>query len=220
MSVKRRGFVKTLLLSPAVPAALKAQQPPANTQQPVPQPDTSARQAPRVPTNPAQLKTTEVDLTAETIQRFFTADQYAALQKLGSVLVPPIKGNPGAVEAKAPEFLDFLISVSPAIRQTTYRNGLDYLNAQAKQKFNKSFAELSAADAGAIIKPLMVVRAWPQDLPTDPIKSFIVQAHEDLRTATRNSKEWADAAATTGRRFTRGGSSGLYLAPVDPLVGD
>jgi len=56
--------------------------------------------------------------------------------------MPPMRGNPGAIECGAPEFLDFLIGASPADRQRLYRNGLDMLNAHARKQFNKSFAEL------------------------------------------------------------------------------
>lgn len=220
MSIKRRGFVKSLLLTPAVPAALSAQQTPT-PQQPVPQPNTPARQVPQQPKSPVRLKTTEADLAAETAPHFFTADQFAALRKLGAILMPPIKGNPGALEAQAPEFLDFLIGVSPEDRKKLFRNGLDQLNAQAKRKYTKSFADLNATEADAILRPLLVVRPWPEDLPSDPLKSFVTQVHDDLRTATMNSREWAQATAKSPRRFSRGSrASGLYWAPIDPVSGE
>ena len=129
--------------------------------------------------------------------------------------MPPLKGNPGALEADAPEFLDFLISVSPADRQKLYRQGLDQLNASAKNHFHKSLAELDTTQADSILKPLLVARPWPEDLPGDPMQTFIAQVHEDFRTATMNSREWA-AWQHIGGRFTRG--SGMYWAPIDPVV--
>ncbi len=220
MRIKRRGFVRGLLLAPAAPAVLNAQQT-TPQQQPVPQPNTPARQVPRQPNNIPTLKVTEVDLTAETSPHFFSADEFGVLQKLGAILLPPLKGNPGALDAHAPEFLDFLISASPADRQKLYRNGLDRLNLQAKQKFHKGFAELDATQADAIIRPLLVVRPWPEDLPHDPTKNFLAQVHEDLRTATMNSREWAEASAKSGRRFSRGArTTGLYWKPIDPIEGN
>jgi hypothetical protein len=118
--MKRRKFVQNLLAAPAVaPLAAQTQQ-----QRPSTQPNTTARQDPRQPQEIAQLAVTEVDLVAATQPRFFTADQFSALQKLAAVLVPPLKGKPGAMDAQAPEFLDFLIGVSPEERQSLYRNGL------------------------------------------------------------------------------------------------
>lgn len=224
MSIQRRSFVRSLLIAPAVPAGLAAQQaassatPQTTPQQPTPQPNTPARQVPNQPREIPFLKTTPPDLSAETDARFFTADQFAALEALARILVPPMKGNPGAVDAHAPEFLDFLIGASPADRQKIYRTGLDALDAQAKKRFHKPFAEFDASQADSILKPLLVVRPWPEDLPSDPVQSFVAQVHEDLRTATFNSREWATAAGKTSRRFSRGGrGTGLYWKPVDPI---
>jgi hypothetical protein len=206
--MKRRGFVRGLILAPAAQAALSAQQP-------------AAPARPAAPLPPALLKTTGADLTAEIHVQFFTPAQFAVLQKLGALLMPPLKGNPGALDAQAPEFLDFLVSVSPAPRQKLYRDGLDHLNTQAKEKFGKPFPELDAKQADAILRPLLTVRFWTQDRPADRYQDFMAQVHDDLRTATTNSREWADTAQKTGRRFGSGSQTrGFYWAPIDPIVGD
>lgn len=167
------------------------------------------------------LETTDSDLTAQpAAPTFFTADQFAALKRLGSLLEPPLKGHPGAIEAGAPEFLDFLIAVSPADRQKLYRDGLDTLNAQSKKQFKQPFGSLDDRQADAIVRPLLAVIAWSEDLPPEKTRHFIAQAHRDFRTATQNSREWAGAAASSGRRGGRGfGGMGLYWLPVDPVKG-
>ncbi len=215
--MKRRSFVQTLLVTPAASAAAAAQQTKPQ-QQPAPQPNTPARQVPRQPPEVPQLAVTQVDLTSEPAPRYFTEAQFATLQKLGALLMPPLKNNPGALEAKAPEFLDFLISVSPGDRQTLYRSGLDMLEQQASQNFQKPFAELDIKQADTILRPLLVVRPWPEDLPSDPLQNFIAQVHEDLRTATMNSREWAEALAKSGHIFSRGHhATGYWWAPIDPI---
>jgi hypothetical protein len=217
--MKRRGFVRGLLLVPAAQAALSAQQaPPAPAAVP---PAAGPGRGARNMQGPAKLQVTGADLTSEAPQLYFSKEQFATLEKLASVLMPPMKGNPGAIEAQAPLFLDFLIGVSLADRQHLYKNGLDKLNAQAKGKFQKSFAQLDAAQAGTIIKPLMVARPWTVDWPADPMQNFIAEAHEDIRKATSNSREWAEAAAKSGRRFNRGAqATGFYWKPIDPVVGE
>src|SRR4051794_1569277 len=108
--MKRRRFVHSLLVAPAVPAVVNAQQT-RPQEQPQPQPNTPARQVPQQPpTQTTKLAKIEEDVVAETDQRYFSNDQFSALAKLGTILMPPLKGNPGAVEAHAPEFLDFLLS--------------------------------------------------------------------------------------------------------------
>jgi hypothetical protein len=215
--MKRRGFVKGLLISPVVP--LVAQQPPAQTQSPaVPNlqpPHTIPRQFGAAP----ELATVQMDTTAEGRQLFFSPTQYSALQRLGDVMVPPLKGKPGASDAGAALFLDFLISQSPADRQHLYRAGLDGLNAGCYKRYQKHFADLDDSQAAAALKPLMVVRQWPKEMPEDHLQHFIAQVHEDLQTATANSREWA--AASTGEHSGRRGfnrAQGLYWAPIDPVV--
>lgn len=132
--------------------------------------------------------------------------------------MPPMKNNPGALEAQAPEFLDFLLSASPEDRQKLYLSGLDGLEEQSIDKFQKSFCDLNAQQADAILKPLLVARPWPEDLPSDPMQNFIAQVHEDLRTATMNSREWSAAAEKSGHLFSRGSRiSGYYWKPIDPI---
>jgi hypothetical protein len=215
--MKRRNFVRSLLIAPAGSAALKAQQQ-ATPQKPSPPLNTPAQQNPRQPQGVPELPLVQADLAAAAAPHFFSEAQFATLKKLASLLVPPLKGKPGAVEAQAPEFLDFLIGVSAADRQKLYCAGLDSLNVQATDHFHTSFAELNATQADAILRPLFVVRPWPEDFPDDHLKNFIARVHEDLRTATSNSREWANAggAHTFGRGFNR--SSGYYWRPIDPIT--
>ena len=216
--MKRRGFVKGLLITPALP--LVAQQPPAQTQTPAapnPQPN---REPPRRPGTPEKLTTVQVDDTAQTTQSYFKPEQFAALVRLGDILIPPIQGKPGATEAGAALFLDFLISQSPHDRQALYHRGLDGLNIAAHKHFSKTFAELDAAQTDTLLKPLLVVRPWPEEMPEDVMQHFMAQVHLDLRTATSNSREWAEAstAATPGGRRGFNQAIGLYWNPIDPVV--
>src|SRR3954454_15193349 len=106
--MKRRGFMKAVAAAPAVPALLSplaAQQPPA-TQQPSTVPKASPQPAPAgsgaaVP----RIPLLEADETADTVARYFSPAQFAALRKLAGILVPPVKGNIGALDTDAVEFL-------------------------------------------------------------------------------------------------------------------
>ncbi|HEX4770033.1 MAG TPA: gluconate 2-dehydrogenase subunit 3 family protein [Bryobacteraceae bacterium] len=219
--MKRRDFVQNLLITPVAPAIASAQTaPPAEParQQPLPQANPQMRQTPQQPHEIPKLPTTDADLTAQTAPQYFTALEFATLRKLGEILMPPIKNNPGAIEAGAPEFLDFLISVSPEERQKLYRFGLDSLEQQSKHKFEKSFSELNAEQADSILRPLLASRFWPRDPFKDPMHNFIAEVHEDLRTATMNSREWAAASERGGHRFSRGfRGTGYYWYPIDPI---
>jgi len=198
--LKRRRFIQTLAAAPALvaPAApeLLAQQPAGPQTRP-------AEEAPR-------LEIATPDAAAEMTPRFFNAQQFAALRKLCDILMPPINGMPGAVDAGAPEFLDFLIGASPADRQQIYKTGLDILNAQAAKQFKKPFAEVDEAQANTLLAPLR--QPWTYEAPADPLARFLREVKQDVRTATTNSREYATAGSTGGRR---GGGIGQYWYPID-----
>jgi hypothetical protein len=198
--MKRRRFVQAMMAAPAVPV-LAAQQPP-------PGPATAVQ--PPAATAP-KLDTAIPDDAGETVVRFFTPQQLAALRKLSDIILPSINGAPGATDAHAAEFLDFLIGQSLEEKQTLYRTGLDQLNANATKQFGKSFADLDSSQAGSLLAPLRA--AWTYDPPADPFARFLRQAKEDIRTATMNSREWVTANGATGGR--RGGGLGLYWYPLD-----
>jgi hypothetical protein len=213
--MRRRRFIQSLVAAPAgIALAQQATAPAAAPQAP-------ARRR-GFGQEVAQLETVQPDTVGEgAAPRFFTSPQFAALEKLGSVLEPPRNGHPGAQEAGAAGFLDFLIGVSPGDRQELYRTGLDRLNAQAQKKFHKPFAELDADQTDTLLHPMLAVIAWSEDLPKDPAQHFLAQAQRDFRTATQNSREWAAAQASSGRRGGRGfgGGVGLYWLPIDPVKG-
>lgn len=197
--MKRRRFIQTVavtsaLVLPAAPAVLA--QPPGAAQRP-------QAEAPKY-----DLSTP--DAVAEAAPHFFSAPQFAALCKLSEILMPALNGMPGAQEAKAPEFLDFLIGASPAERKQLYKNGLDTLNTQAQKKFGKAFADLSETQAAELLSPLRA--AWTYDPPADPFARFLREAKQDVRLSTTNSREYATAGGSGGRR---GGGMGQYWYPID-----
>ncbi len=197
--MKRRSFIQTLAVTPATAFPAFAETMPA----------APVRQQAAAQTEAVKLDTIPLDAVAEMKPRFFTAAQFAALSKLSDILLPPLNGMPGALEADAPEFLDFLISKSPAERQQLYRAGLDTLNANAQRQFKKPFAEIDAAQASTLLGPLR--EAWTYSPPTDPFARFLREAKADVRTATINSRPYATAGAA-GRR---GGGTGQYWYPLD-----
>jgi hypothetical protein len=220
-TMQRRDFVKAFM---AATVAAKA----ALGQQAAP-PSTAAQQAsiaPRAPVAPGPVPWMEglkemgplpvtplvPDAVAETQAHFFTPVQRATMRRFCEILMPPMRGNPGAVEAGTPEFLDFLIGASPAEKQTVYRSGLDRLEAEARHEFGLTFADVSAAQAGKIIRPWL--RTWmPDHPPTEGFAHFINIAHSEIRFATANSQLWNDMRTAAGLPPPE---SDVYWYPVDP----
>src|SRR6266851_1468086 len=140
--MKRRHAIQTIIGVPAA-AALA----PAIAQEQKPKEETP------------KTATTTPDAVGEGVVRTFASGQFAALRRLSDIL------SLGALEAEAPEFLDFLIGQSDANRQTLYRNGLDRLNADAQQRYGKPFAQVTPAEAAPILAPLR--EPWTYHGPTD-----------------------------------------------------
>jgi hypothetical protein len=157
----------------------------------------------------AKLDVTSTDAVGAPVSRFFSTTQLAALRRLSDIIMPSIAGAPGAIEAGAPEFLDFLVGQSPVPVRTLYRTGLESLNTRATAKYSKAFAALDNEQADVLLSPLR--EAWTWKEPTDPFAVFLRHAKADVLTATMNSREWITAS-----QRGRGGSGGngtFWLPP-------
>jgi hypothetical protein len=221
--MQRRDFVKAMLaasvsartmmgqnaqtsVTPAVPPPIPPKAAPPPAPGPVPW-ERGLMEAKRLPMTPLVP-----DAVARTQAAFFTRQQMATLRQLCEVLMPPLKNAPGALDAGVPEFLDFLISVSPAEQQLMYRQGLDRLDAEARQRFGIPFTATDSQQSDALIRPWL--RSWMTDHPpTDPHARFLNLAHSDIRTATINSKPWNDALPPDDESRLE---ESLYWFPVDP----
>ena len=204
----RRDFVCAVVSVGLAPEALFAQQ----TANPAPPPPAPVPWTLGLnPKTPLPV-TEEADAVAATDASFFTAAQLATFTRLCNLLMPALNSKPGAVEAGTPTFLDFLIGNSPFPRKDLYSGGLDWLDAEAKSKYNLPFAKLSATQADALVKPWL--RTWMSDHPpTERHADFINIAHEDIRTATMNSKAWDDSGAAASQDWV---TNGLYWSPIEP----
>ncbi len=180
--MKRRRALQSILSLPAA-AALPL---PGQTQSAGP-----AEEHPKTPT-------TAPDVVAGAVARFFAPEEFAALRKLAELIAPAGPNSPGAIEAGAPEFLDFLLGSSPPDRATLYREGLQRLNAEARRRYQKPFADTTPVEAGPIVAPLE--EAWTYDGPADRFARFLQAAKDDILGATFNSREYAEAMSRRSRR--------------------
>lgn len=213
--MRRRDFVKAIVAASASATTMLGQQaatpvapsvPPATPTAPGPVPWMRGL----MEVKPLPIASVLPDAVAQTNAYFFTEQQLATLRHLSEILLPPLRGYPGAKEAGAPEFIDFLIGVSPMDRQQMYQTGLDRLDAESKQHFGTAFSALNKMQADQLLRPWM--RTWMTDHPpTEPHAHFINIAHSDIRTATINSEAWSKAR-------NKAPDMDLYWFPVDPDI--
>jgi hypothetical protein len=174
-------------------------------------------QQPVVPPKSAPAALQEIPVIASTIpdvasaplHGYFSQEQFDALRRLSDVIAPAMHGIPGATAAGAPEFIDFLIGKSPEPRQKLYRDGLDDLNRQARERFNIPFSEISQAQADAILAPLR--QQWTATAG-DPLVEFLRASKEDILQATQNSREWISVVS---RRVRSASGTGTYWRTID-----
>lgn len=209
--MKRRDFLQSVV---AVPAGAVLLEGAAGTLSPA----AAEAAAPAVSTQPAAtpqgavLETVAADQVAALTPRYLNGVQFTTLRRLSDLLLPALAPNPGALTAQAPEFIDNYLAVSASDRQRLYRDGLDDLNKQSLSRFKKPFAELTTAEADAIVKPLFKVRG--PTMSVVELGPFINRVHQDVRTVTMNSPQWSVAQAAAGNPVPRL----LYWRNVDPTV--
>jgi hypothetical protein len=218
--MQRRDFVKAMVAATVATQGAIAQktQQPAATPAPVLPPPTPKAAGP-VPWNqglmevkPLPIAALVPDAVAETVAHFFDERQMKTFRRLNEILMPPWDGYPGALEAGAPEFLEFLIGASPEARQKLYLDGLEHLDSEAQRRFKAGFAELTAAQADEVIRPGL--KAWhPEHLPKEPFVAFMCKVQADIRTATVNSQAWSEAAQRKGKPVP---DVDLFWYPIDP----
>ena len=84
--------------------------------------------------------------------QFFTAAEYAAVERLAEIIIPS-DATPGAKEAGVAEFIDFMVASDPEA-QYGFRTGLTWLNAHAEQATGKRFVELTPEQQTSLLEPL------------------------------------------------------------------
>ncbi len=196
--MKRRDALKSMAaLTAAVstPEALFPQRP--STPAPA---ETAAEETPALALNLSEE-------AGVPVPAFFSSEGMAVFRRLADVLLPRTR-TPGALDAGAPEFLDFYIGHSAPERQNLYREGLAKLNSEAQRRYQKPFAELPPSDIDSLLAPLR--EPWTPAVPTDPLAAFLRAAKENFWRATVNSRAWA--LATEGKRRSGGGT---YWYPIE-----
>ena len=209
--MKRRDFVRTLVSFLVAGKAAFSQQRVSDPTLPPPAPVpwfTGLNSRTPIPATELADHVATAELT------FFTPMQMGTLTRLSDVLMPPLNGKPGAVKAQTPMFLDFLVGSAPEPRQKIYSGGLDWLEQSAQAKYKTGFAQLDDNEAGELIKPWL--RTWMNDhAPIEPHADFINIAHDDIRSATVNSKTWGEVPSVGAEPSTE---VYIYWLPIEPDI--
>jgi len=83
---------------------------------------------------------------------FFTADEYATVERLADIILPA-DDSPGAKDAGVAEFIDFMVANDPDA-QYPFRTGLTWLDAESDRMAGKRFIDLSQEQQSSLLEPL------------------------------------------------------------------
>lgn len=89
---------------------------------------------------------------AEYRPQFFTATEYASVERLTEIIIPS-DATPGAKEAGVAEFIDFMVFSDPDA-QYGFRTGLTWLDAFSEESTGKRFMDLSLERQTSLLEPL------------------------------------------------------------------
>ena len=89
--------------------------------------------------------------------KFFTAHEWATVSLLVNIIIPKDERSGSATDAGVPEFMDFMMTDTPA-RQTAMRGGLRWIDAQCEKRYDKRFLDCTEGERTAVLDDI----AWPQ----------------------------------------------------------
>lgn len=92
--------------------------------------------------------------------RFFTAHEWRTVRMLADYVIPRDARSGSATDAKAPEFIDFMLMDKETSEgsRTAMRGGLAWLDAESRHRFNTNFVTATDAQRRQILDDI----AWPR----------------------------------------------------------
>ena len=86
--------------------------------------------------------------------KFFTAEENKTIIDLSEQIIPTDDSSPGAKAAMVNEYIDLIVSESPADVKQTWRDGLAAVNKKSTEMFGKSYAEASSDQQVQLLKEI------------------------------------------------------------------
>lgn len=120
------------------------------------------------------MGTAESDVVTVKLQ-FLNGPQFESLVRLSEAIVP------GASKAKAPEFIDLLLSVDTAKHQREFADSLSALETESTKKYGKKLVAIASGDLSQLLT----------DASSSPKAD---KSAESLRGAFEDLKEWISGA--------------------------
>ncbi|MCC6392439.1 MAG: gluconate 2-dehydrogenase subunit 3 family protein [Bryobacterales bacterium] len=110
---------------------------------------------------------------------YFTESEFETVKSLADLIIPRTD-TPGAVDAAAPFYIDYVVNSNEEWKRQ-FRDGLAWLDRQSSSKYGKRFHDLEEAQQTALVTPLAAA--------ADKIKPPLDVPRSQKARATRRRKE-------------------------------
>jgi Gluconate 2-dehydrogenase subunit 3 len=104
--------------------------------------------------------------------KLFTPAQHRTVDVLSELIIPADERSPGAKAAQVADYIDFVLSESPADAQTLWTEGLAALDAASTAQHGKAFADSTPEQQTALLTDI----AKNEFNPTTPLEKFFREA--------------------------------------------
>jgi hypothetical protein len=94
--------------------------------------------------------------------KFFTDEENKTVLEMSERIIPADDNSPGAKAARVNEYIDLIVSESPAATKQTWREGLAAINKMSTGKFGKAFAQTTIDQQVEILKEISRNEKSPQ----------------------------------------------------------
>jgi hypothetical protein len=106
--------------------------------------------------------------------KFFNAAQHHTVDVLSELIIPADGRSGGASAAKVADFIDYLLSGAADEERSLWRDGLAALDATAKQRFSRAFADSTPEQQVTLLTEISANEAAPKT----PLENLFVAAKE------------------------------------------
>jgi len=96
--------------------------------------------------------------------KFFNAGQMALVATISELIIPTDDSSPGAIAAEVPQFIDLMISESPAETKKLWTDGLAAMDKLSQSKNSAAFDKATKDQQVAILTEISKNEAKPQTL--------------------------------------------------------
>jgi hypothetical protein len=96
--------------------------------------------------------------------KFFNAGQMALIATISELIIPTDDHSPGAIAAEVPEFIDLMISESPAETKKLWTDGLAAMDTMSQDKYSAAFNKSTKDHQVAILTEISRNEMKPQTL--------------------------------------------------------